>query len=72
MYCLFNIYGILFLGTKWCGPGNVAHNKADLGASADTDKCCRSHDMCPQSIAAGKTKYGLKNSGLFTRYAFSI
>lgn len=31
------------------------------------DSCCRAHDKCPQSIEAEESKYGLKNSGKFTR-----
>ena len=32
-----------------------------------TDNCCRDHDQCPMTLAAQETKYGLKNSGKFTR-----
>ncbi|RZB89885.1 Phospholip A2 2 and/or PLA2G12 domain containing protein [Asbolus verrucosus] len=56
-----------FLGTKWCGDGNISDSYDDLGKFVGTDSCCREHDLCPDSIAADKTKYGLENTGLFTR-----
>ena len=54
-------------GTKWCGPGNTADGYDDLGPHEDVDKCCREHDHC-DNIAAGESKYGLKNDDYFTRY----
>ena len=53
-------------GTKWCGAGDVATDHDDLGKLSDLDRCCRDHDECPQSIEAGKTKYGYYNSRPFT------
>ena len=32
-------------GTFWCGPGNIATSCDELGYNAETDKCCRMHDM---------------------------
>uniref|UniRef100_A0A1W7RA04 Phospholipase A2 n=1 Tax=Hadrurus spadix TaxID=141984 RepID=A0A1W7RA04_9SCOR len=52
-------------GTKWCGAGNEAANYSDLGLFDNVDRCCREHDHC-DNIPAGKTKYGLKNEGVFT------
>nr|XP_008193524.2 PREDICTED: phospholipase A2C isoform X1 [Tribolium castaneum] len=57
----------IYPGTKWCGDGNISKSYDDLGKFADTDKCCREHDMCPINIDAGATKYDLVNTGLFTR-----
>uniref|UniRef100_A0A1V1WBI2 Putative phospholipase n=1 Tax=Superstitionia donensis TaxID=311983 RepID=A0A1V1WBI2_9SCOR len=51
-----------FLGTKWCGAGNTSTSYSDLGTLNNIDSCCRDHDHC-DSIAAGETKYGLKNKG---------
>ncbi|ESO98680.1 hypothetical protein LOTGIDRAFT_99095, partial [Lottia gigantea] len=41
---------LFFLGTKWCGTGNVAKNDADLGSKPVTDACCRTHDKCTPKI----------------------
>ncbi|XP_044740666.1 uncharacterized protein LOC123301821 [Chrysoperla carnea] len=57
----------IYPGTKWCGGGNISKSDHDLGLFADTDVCCRDHDMCPNNIASGTTKHGLYNNGLFTR-----
>ncbi|XP_050309089.1 phospholipase A2-like [Anthonomus grandis grandis] len=54
-------------GTKWCGAGNIAKDNEDFGIDVESDKCCKNHDLCPMNIAAGEQKYGLKNTGLFTR-----
>lgn len=58
--------GIIFPGTKWCGPGNIAPNYDDLGSLEDTDKCCRAHDHC-DNIAAGKSRDGLRNDTPYTK-----
>nr|UTO68651.1 venom phospholipase A2 [Xylocopa aruana] len=58
---------IIFLGTKWCGNGNVAEGPEDLGPLKETDACCREHDMCPDLIAAGQSKHGLTNTASYTR-----
>ncbi|XP_044766454.1 phospholipase A2-like [Coccinella septempunctata] len=58
---------LIFPGTKWCGEGNIADNEDDLGVFADTDKCCRTHDMCPETIAGYETKHNLTNPNFFTR-----
>lgn len=57
----------LLTGTKWCGSGNIAANFADLGSSEETDKCCREHDNCPDSIEAWKSKHNLTNNSFYTR-----
>lgn len=57
----------IFPGTKWCGAGDVAANYDDLGTDKNTDMCCREHDHCPQSIKAGKSKYGLENKDTYTK-----
>ncbi|XP_023234369.1 phospholipase A2-like isoform X2 [Centruroides sculpturatus] len=48
-------------GTKWCGAGNKSDG-GDLGYFNDTDRCCRRHDSCPDSIKSKATKYGLRNN----------
>lgn len=62
---------IIFPGTLWCGGGDKAKSDDDLGRLKDTDACCRDHDKCKDNILAGEEKYGLENSGLFTRYVTS-
>merc|ERR1712136_659741 len=48
---------IIYPGTKWCGPGDIADSFEDLGRLVETDKCCRAHDNCPLDILAFHTKY---------------
>lgn len=57
---------IIYPGTKWCGPGNIASNYDDLGYFTKTDMCCRTHDHC-DNIAAGESKDGLVNNTPFTK-----
>lgn len=58
----------IYPGTLWCGDGHVAQARSgDLGLFFFTDTCCRQHDACKIYIRAGDTKYGLTNTGLFTR-----
>ncbi|XP_044739772.1 phospholipase A2-like [Chrysoperla carnea] len=59
---------VIFPGTKWCGDGNISKCEEDLGLFSSTDACCRSHDMCNNFIMPGDQKYGLENSGLFSRF----
>lgn len=56
-----------FVGTKWCGPGNVAANENSLGVAAQTDVCCRQHDQCSDIILAGQSSHGLTNTASYTR-----
>uniref|UniRef100_A0A1W7RA22 Phospholipase A2 n=1 Tax=Hadrurus spadix TaxID=141984 RepID=A0A1W7RA22_9SCOR len=58
---------LIFPGTKWCGAGNVADNYEDLGRAEQTDKCCRTHDHCNDTIPGYGTKYGLKNENFYTK-----
>ena len=53
-------------GTKWCGNGNMATDPGELGQSAATDACCRSHDLCPLVLHSGESKDGMKNQSPFT------
>ncbi|CAB3229271.1 unnamed protein product [Arctia plantaginis] len=58
----------IYPGTVWCGDGRSASARSsDLGLFFFTDTCCRQHDACKIYIKAGETKYGLTNTGLFTR-----
>ncbi|XP_055848533.1 phospholipase A2 [Episyrphus balteatus] len=59
--------GMTVPGTKWCGPGNTSANYDDLGRFRETDKCCRAHDHCPDTIESGSTKYSLFNPDMFPR-----
>ncbi|XP_046386938.1 uncharacterized protein LOC124156429 [Ischnura elegans] len=59
--------GLIYPGTKWCGPGSIARNYWDLGKLADEDRCCREHDYCPENIPAGRCSHGLCNMAPFTR-----
>ncbi|KAJ2940191.1 hypothetical protein O0L34_g11757 [Tuta absoluta] len=58
---------LIFPGTKWCGPGNVADNFDDLGPAKETDKCCRAHDNCPEVIEPGQTWRNLTNEAFYSR-----
>ncbi|KAG5683203.1 hypothetical protein PVAND_012499 [Polypedilum vanderplanki] len=57
----------ILLGTKWCGSGSIAKDKNDIGYFYLTDNCCREHDLCEQVLEPGDEKFGLKNSGKFSR-----
>jgi secretory phospholipase A2 len=57
----------IYPGTRWCGDGDDAKNKDDLGRFNDTDACCRAHDNCNNDILSGETKCNLKNNGAFTK-----
>lgn len=57
----------IYPGTLWCGAGDIAKNKQDLGVFKRTDACCREHDNCFSNIVADEEKDGLLNNGLFTR-----
>ncbi|XP_046973623.1 uncharacterized protein LOC124540205 [Vanessa cardui] len=58
----------IYPGTIWCGDGHSAQARSgDLGLFFFTDTCCRQHDACKMYILAGETKFGLTNTGLFTR-----
>ncbi|KAK5639859.1 hypothetical protein RI129_010670 [Pyrocoelia pectoralis] len=58
---------VIFPGTKWCGPGNIAANYDDLGLAAETDMCCRAHDFCGDTFSPYETKYNLTNLAFYTR-----
>ncbi|XP_053617028.1 phospholipase A2-like [Plodia interpunctella] len=60
-------FSLIYPGTKWCGPGNVADDFDDLGVAKDTDMCCRAHDNCPGVIPAGETKFNLTNEAFYSR-----
>lgn len=57
----------IFPGTLWCGDGDIAQEATDLGYFNNTDLCCREHDKCFAGIAASEERFGLTNSGVFTR-----
>ncbi|XP_053678214.1 uncharacterized protein LOC128728611 [Anopheles nili] len=57
----------IYPGTVWCGDGNQAKSEDDIGFFYLTDTCCRAHDLCPITIAAGEQFNRLKNNGYFTR-----
>ncbi|KAK0041512.1 Group 3 secretory phospholipase A2, partial [Biomphalaria pfeifferi] len=57
---------MIFPGTKWCGDGDIAENKHDLGHHVELDKCCRRHDLCPLVIPRLSWKYGMFNYRLHT------
>lgn len=59
-------FQFIYLGTKWCGAGDIAQNKRDIGYFYLTDSCCRAHDLCPHAIEPQSSKFGLKNTGKFT------
>ncbi|BFZ04753.1 hypothetical protein BsWGS_07792 [Bradybaena similaris] len=57
---------MIFPGTKWCGDGDIAEHKQDVGYHAELDKCCRRHDLCPLVIPRLTWRYGLFNYRLHT------
>ncbi|KAJ2938014.1 hypothetical protein O0L34_g14466 [Tuta absoluta] len=57
----------LFLGTKWCGTGDIAGNYHDLGADRRLDRCCRTHDLCPTKVRAFSRRYNLTNNSLYSK-----
>ncbi|XP_011336300.1 uncharacterized protein LOC105278712 isoform X3 [Ooceraea biroi] len=59
--------GLIYPGTKWCGPGNVANSYDDLGQHSAEDACCREHDHCPSTIAPQQCIHGICNNSPFTR-----
>ena len=58
---------VIFPGTKWCGAGDRAKSYDDLGLHQDTDRCCRAHDLCNDTLAPGETRNELKNTSPFTK-----
>ncbi|KAI5697809.1 hypothetical protein M8J75_015946 [Diaphorina citri] len=58
---------LILPGTKWCGDGNRAKHDDELGSLLKTDRCCRKHDFCFDSILPRQTKYNLTNNGPFVR-----
>ncbi|CAH0547823.1 unnamed protein product [Brassicogethes aeneus] len=57
----------MFVGTKWCGVGNIAEGDDDYGVHRQTDKCCRNHDLCPDIIEAYQSKYNLTNPYFYSK-----
>lgn len=47
--------------------GNIAKEHSDVGRYADEDRCCREHDLCPNTLSPGECKRGLCNNQKFTR-----
>lgn len=58
---------LIFLGTKWCGNGDIAEHYDDLGYLELTDKCCREHDNCDDIIKPGQTSHGLGNNDFYSK-----
>ncbi|XP_072401475.1 phospholipase A2-like [Diabrotica undecimpunctata] len=58
---------LIFPGTKWCGPGNIAIDDNDFGTENATDACCRAHDHCPDVIEGLESKYNLNNPDFHAR-----
>ncbi|CAB3365198.1 Hypothetical predicted protein [Cloeon dipterum] len=58
--------GFSYPGTHYCGPGNSAKGESQAKLNG-VDKCCKTHDNCPIRIRKDEVKYGLKNTGLYTR-----
>ncbi|XP_066454685.1 protein PROCA1 [Eleutherodactylus coqui] len=53
--------GFTYPGTLWCGAGNNAVEKGDLGEHKETDSCCRTHDHCEHVIHPFTYSYGYRN-----------
>ncbi|XP_067206912.1 phospholipase A2 hemilipin isoform X1 [Linepithema humile] len=59
--------GLIYPGTKWCGPGNIADSYKELGQHAAEDACCREHDHCSYTIAPQECIHGICNNSPITR-----
>ncbi|XP_076625667.1 acidic phospholipase A2 PA4 isoform X2 [Colletes latitarsis] len=59
--------GLMYPGTKWCGPGTVAESYDDLGRHRLEDACCREHDHCPITISPQECIHGVCNRSPYTR-----
>ncbi|XP_012278194.1 acidic phospholipase A2 PA4 [Orussus abietinus] len=59
--------GLIYPGTKWCGPGNTARSYDELGYHVREDACCREHDHCPKIIGPYQCIDGICNNSPFTR-----
>ncbi|XP_012141138.1 phospholipase A2 isoform X2 [Megachile rotundata] len=59
--------GLIYPGTKWCGPGTLAKSYDELGQHAAEDACCREHDHCPITISPQECIHALCNNSPFTR-----
>ncbi len=58
---------LIFPGTLWCGVGNVADGDYEnLGDNPTVDRCCRTHDHCPDYIESFETKYDIFNYRMYT------
>ncbi|XP_035222173.1 GATA zinc finger domain-containing protein 14-like isoform X2 [Stegodyphus dumicola] len=64
----YNGWPVIFPGTKWCGAGDLAKDYDDLGMNEDSDRCCRAHDLCNDTLAPGATKNNLTNTSPFTKF----
>jgi len=53
-------------GTKWCGAGSTAEDEHDLGLAEATDRCCRTHDHCPEFLTPGQSRDGVTNVASYT------
>ncbi|XP_035728061.1 uncharacterized protein LOC118444166 isoform X1 [Vespa mandarinia] len=53
--------GLVYPGTKWCGPGNHATSYDDLGHHTAEDACCREHDHCPITLKPQKCIHSICN-----------
>lgn len=55
-------------GTKWCGTGDIAKSFDDVGPEHPaTDRCCRDHDFCFDTMKPRTCKHGLCNDSPFTK-----
>ncbi|XP_044002541.1 phospholipase A2 isoform X2 [Aphidius gifuensis] len=60
--------GLIYPGTKWCGPGTTAQSYDDLGPEhRNEDYCCREHDHCQNVINPDQCIHGICNNSPFTR-----
>lgn len=68
-FALFKTFNhfLCYLGTKWCGTGDIAKDYHDLGTESDVDRCCRTHDLCPSKVRPYQKRYELENNSLYTK-----
>lgn len=45
-----SFFNMVWPRTLWCGLDTLAENWNHLGASTETDRCCRQHDTCPLRV----------------------
>jgi hypothetical protein len=67
MFSASSLLSGIIPGTKWCGTGDIAKDYYDLGEDKNIDRCCRTHDLCPQKVRPYQSRYRLNNNSIYTK-----